>query len=130
MATTDDEILDQSLDLLRYHYHPEWDDRSPLDVFNRLLAKNIRAPGWTDTDHMDIKPLQIRSHREKRSTGELARFHRPHGLDDPHREDCPIIIAMYEGKERLLDGHTRINYWFKQGNIGDHDVNVHVIESD
>jgi len=130
MATTGDEILDQSLNLLRYHYHHEWGDRSPLDVFNRRLAKNIAAPGWKKTDHMDIKPLQIRSHRDKRSTDELSRFHQLHGLDDPHRADCPIIIAVYEGKARLLDGHTRINYWVKQGNIGDHDVNVHVIESE
>ncbi len=130
MVTTGDKILDQSLDLLRYHYHPEWDDRSQIDVFNRLLAKNIRAQGWKKTDHMDVKPHQIRSKREKRSTGELARFHRPHGLDDPHCEDCPLIIAVYNGKERLLDGHTRINYWLKQRNTEDHDVNVHVIESE
>jgi len=101
-----------------------------MDVFNRLLAKNIRAQGWKETDHLDIKPHQIRSHREKRSTDELARFHRPHGLDDPKCEDFPLIIAVHNGKERLLDGHTRINYWVKQRNIEDHHVNVHVIKSE
>jgi hypothetical protein len=124
----DDEILDESLRWLWAHTLTKWGDRNPWDAFNRLLAKSISAPGWKDGDHMDIQPHQIRSHREKRSTDELAKFPRPHCRDNPLREDCPIIVAVYEGEERLLDGHTRINYWVKQRNTEDHDVNIHVIE--
>ena len=110
----DDEILEETLYWLRAHTINKWGDQTPWDAFNRLLAKSIRAAGWKDGDHMDIQPDQIRSHREKRSTEELARFHRIHTRDAPKRQDCPIIIAVYQGKERLLDGTTRINLWVKQ----------------
>jgi len=101
-----------------------------MDVFNRLLAKNIKASGWGKSDHMEITPQQIRSRRERRSTRVLSHFYRPHRLDDPHCEDCPLIFAVYKGEERLLDGHARINYWVKQRNTDDHDVNVHIIKSE
>jgi len=126
----DDEILHETLQWLRAHTLTKWGDQNPWDAFNRLLAKNIKAPGWKNGDHMDIQPHQIRSHREKRSTDELTRFLRGHDRVNPQRTDCPIIVAVYEGEERLLDGNNRINYWVKQGNTEDHDVNVHVIESE
>ena len=124
-----DEILDETLRWLRAHTLTKWGDRNPWDAFNRLLAKSIKTPGWKDGDHMDVQPHQIRSHREKRSAHELARFHRTHDRDEPLREDCPIIIAVYEGEERLLDGTTRINLWVKRKSTELHDVNVHAIES-
>ncbi len=99
-----------------------------MDVFNRLLAKNIRADGWKEADHMDIEPHQIRSHRETRSTGELALLPRSHTGCEPLLKDVPIIIAVYEGKERLLDGTARINLWVREKNTEPHDVYVHVIE--
>ena len=78
---------------------------------------------------MGIELHQIQSHREKRSTEELAEFQRTHTRDSPKRQGCPIIIAVFQGEERLLDGTTRINLWVKEGNTELHDVNVHIIES-
>lgn len=124
----DDDVLEQSLQMLRHHYHPEWGDRSLMDVFNRLLSKNIRQPGWKRTDHMDVRIGQIRSFRDQRSTAELTQFPRTHDRDKPIKEDCPIIVVVYAGQDRLLDGTTRINYWVNTGNSDLHDLNVHVIE--
>ena len=123
-----DEILEQSLDLLRYHFWPQHGDRSVMDVFNRLLAKNIKAPGWRPSDHTPFTMLQIRSRRERRTTEELAKFPKAHNRDDPINKECPIIVAVLDGVERLLDGHNRINYWQKVGDDGPHDVNVHIID--
>ena len=130
MSTNDDGILDQSLRLLRAHCHAKWGDRVPIDVFNRLLAKSIKADGWKDGVHMNIKRNQIRSPRETRTTEELALLERSHHRLKPCREDCPIIIAVYESKERLLDGTTRINLWERQKNKERHDVNVHIVETE
>jgi len=52
MTTSNDEILEQSMKCLSAHLHSEWGDRVPLDVFNRLLAKNIRPNGWTPNMHL------------------------------------------------------------------------------
>lgn len=51
-----DALLDQTLRWLQPHIHSEWDDREPMDVFNRLLAKNIRPDGWTPNTHLNIEP--------------------------------------------------------------------------
>ncbi|MCZ6763027.1 MAG: hypothetical protein O7C03_08485 [Gammaproteobacteria bacterium] len=124
---TGDRILDESIYWLSAHFHPEWGDRVPFDVFNRLLAKNIRPRDWKNTDHMDIRVDQISSERQSRSTAELSQFDRPHAGDKPKKTDCPIIVAVYDGVERLLDGNTRINYWVKIGAAGGHTVHVHHI---
>ena len=114
--------------MLRHYYHPEWGDRSLMDVLNHLLSKNVRQPRWKQTDHMGIRMTQIRSFREQRGTAELAQYPRTHNRDEPINETCPIIVAVYAGQERLLDGTTRINYWVKTCNTELHDVNLHVIE--
>jgi hypothetical protein len=126
---TDDAILDETLMWLRAHCHQEWGDHAPIDVFNRLLAKSIRAEDWKEGDHLEINESQIQSLREERSTQELALLRRSHDRFQPAREDCPIIIAVYEGKEWLLDGTTRINLWLRQRSTQAHPVNVHILES-
>lgn len=123
-----DEYLGESLRVLQYHCLLKKGDLTWINTFNRLLVKSIRPPGWKEGDHMDIQLDQIRSHQERRTTGELAQFPRTHDRDEPICKYCPIVVAVYEGQERLLDGTTRINYWLKEGNTDLHHVNVNVIE--
>jgi hypothetical protein len=127
MATSEDAILDQSLNCLWAHRHLQWGDCVPLDVFNRLLAKNIRPSGWTPNTHLAIHPQQISSRREQWTTDALARL--PSGHSSTAGEDfgCPIVVAEYLGQRRLLDGNHRINRWIEAGDTRLHNVNIHAI---
>lgn len=127
MPVSDDAIFDQSLECLWAHCHPEWGDRCPLDVFNRLLAKSIRPSGWTPNTHLNIQAQQISSRRERWTTDALAKLPRGHGSARGEDFDCPIIVAEYEGTQRLLDGNHRINRWIEAGDTGPHDINIHTI---
>lgn len=127
MPASDDIILDQSLMCLRTHYHPEWGDRNPLDVFNRLLAKNIRPSGWTDNTHLNIQRHQIRSRREQWTTDALRKLTRGHKFTQGKDFDCPIVVVEYEGAQRVLDGNHRINRWIAAGDTRLHDVNIHTV---
>jgi hypothetical protein len=127
MAMTSEAIFDRSLECLWAHCHPEWGDRIPLDVFNRLLAKSIRPNGWTTNTHLNIPRQQISSRRERWTTDELAKLPRGHGSTAGEDFDCPIIVAEYEGKQRLLDGNHRINRWIEDRDTRLHDVNIHTI---
>ena len=127
MSLDDDAILDQSLACLRWHCHREWGDRNALDIFKRLLAKNIKPNGWTPNTHLDIERHQVSSRREKWPTAALAKLPRGHGFTNGEDFDCPIVLAEYQGEQRLLDGIHRVNRWIAAGDIGEHDVNIHTI---
>ena len=123
------EILAETLEVLRYHVWRDRGDKTSLDVFNRLLAKQINGPDGDPLARMNFSPEQIRSSREQRTTSELAGFPKWHDHDNPNKTDCPIIVAVFNGTEYLLDGHTRINYWQKIRDEGPHDVNVHIVDA-
>ena len=127
-----DLILEQTLEALRPHVHPEWGDRNSMDVFNRLLAKHIRPDGWTANTHADIRPEQIRSRREQWGIDRLAQLPRGHpgvaGRDT--RLDGPIVVFEYQGAMRLLDGSHRINTWVAIRDPAQHPVHIHTIEGD
>ena len=127
MVGDQDAIFEESLQCLRFHCQPKWGDRSPLDVFNRLLAKNIKPDGWIDNTHLNIPRHQVQSRREHWTTDRLGQLRRGHNRTQPKNFNCPIIIAEYEGMQRLLDGTTRINHWIAIGNTREHDVNIHTI---
>lgn len=121
-----DDILNHSLYCLRWHRKAKYGDAQPFDVFTRLLAKNIRPPGWTDYTHLNIQYHQVRSRKEEKSTADLAKITRHAGVDGEDF-DCPIIIAEYQGI-RLLDGNHRINRWVRDGDTTMHDVHIHTID--
>jgi hypothetical protein len=127
LAKVADTILRQSLHCLLDHFHPEWGDRQPLDVFNRLLAKNLGPAGANKTTHTDIRMEQISSRREQWTTAALGALRCGHS--DPRGVDiaCPIVLAEYEGEQRVLDGNHRINCWKITGDTRIHDVNIHTI---
>jgi hypothetical protein len=120
-------LLESSLHCLMQHCHPEWGDRDGLDVFNRLLAKNARPTDWTKNTHLAFQRADIGSRREQWVTealGKLARGHSdPSGIDI----SCPIIIAEYEGVQRVLDGNHRINRWVAARDSRIHEVHVHEV---
>jgi hypothetical protein len=122
-----DALLEESLQCLRAHLHPEWGDRNPLDVFNRLLAKNIRPSGCTTNTHLDVTADQIRSRRERWTTETLGKLVRGHNSNAGQDFGCPIIIAEYRGVQRVLDGNHRINRWVGAGDTRVHDVNIHAV---
>ena len=122
-----DALLEISLHCLMQHYHPEWGDRDGLDVFNRLLAKNPKPTDWTTNTHLTFQRSDIRSRREQWTTEALGAIPRarsdPSGVDIP----CPIIIAEYDGAQRVLDGNHRINRWVAADDQRIHEVHVHTV---
>jgi hypothetical protein len=123
-----DALLDQTLECLQAHHHREWGDREPMDVFNRLLAKNVRPDGWTPNTHLNINRGQISSRQEKWGIDKLAQLERGHSDPTGADFDCPIIVVEYEGRRRLLDGNHRINRWLAAHDPRLHDVNIHKAE--
>lgn len=120
------DILDQSLECLRPHLHAKWGDRCLLDVFNRLLAKNIRPPGWTKNTHADLQHQQITSRKEQWATAALGKLTRGHNSQSGDDFGCPIILAEYQGA-RVLDGNHRINRWVASSDTRTHDVHIHTV---
>ena len=120
------DILDHSLECLRGHLHAEWGDRCLLDVFNRLLAKNIRPPGWTKNTHVDLQRQQITSRKEQWATAALGALTRGHNSEAGDDFGCPIILAEYQGM-RVLDGNHRIKRWVASSDIRVHDVQIHTV---
>ena len=123
-----DPIPDETFACLAAHLHPEWGDRTPLDVFNRLLAKNLQPPGLTPCTHLDIRCHQIRSSKVWRTTDELARL-AEQGHRGAHGRGAsqPVVIALYDNQERLLDGNHRINWWQSLDDHELHEVNLHEV---
>lgn len=127
LAKVADPILRESLCCLLSHFHPEWGDREPLDVFNRLLAKNLGRAGSRKTGHTDVRAEQIASRREQWTTANLSTLRRGHS--DPRGVDvaCPIVLAEYADETRVLDGNHRINRWVNENDSRMHDVIIHTI---
>ena len=124
LTEVSDPILRESLQCLLDHFHPDWGDRGPLDVLNRLLAKNLKPPGACKNTHTSFRLDQISARRDEWATRSLAKLRRGH--DDPSGIDvpCPIILVEYDGETRVIDGNHRINRWHNTGDTRNHAVNI------
>lgn len=127
LANVADPILRQSLFCLLDHLHPQWGDREPIDVFNRLLAKHLGHAGMSKTTHTDFRVEQISSRREQWGTAELGKLRRGHGDHRGIDVACPIVLAEYAGEMRVLDGNHRINRWVRTNDSRLHEVHIHSI---
>jgi hypothetical protein len=125
-----DPILKETLTALRPHLHPEWGDRDEMDVFNRLVAKQIKPKGWTPNTHMDLRLEQISSRRDQWGVDRLSQLPRSHrGTAGPAtRLDGPIVIVEIQGSMRVLDGSHRINTWVARGDSAQHTVHIHALK--
>lgn len=125
-----DDVLHQTLRALHAHLHPEWGDRTGLDVFGRLLAKHVKPADWTANTHLDVREVHIASCAEEWSIDALAQIPRAHGGLLWFESLEPIIIADFEGQLRLLDGNHRINTWAARRQAGSYLVHIHVVSGD
>ena len=126
MKTPDAKLI-QTLRCLAPHTHPEWGDRDPWDVFNRLLAKMLTRKQCPPNTHMNIALRQIRSRREKWTTDQLGALPRLHSEAGGVDVDCPIIVVEFQATPVLLDGAHRINRWVAAGDGRLHEVNIHTV---
>src|ERR1043165_3598650 len=127
LAKVADPVLRESLRCLLTHFHPQLGDRWPLDVLNRLIAKNMGQAGPNKTGHANVREEQIASRKEQWTTGNLGKL--PKGHLDASGVDiaCPIILVEYMGRTMVLDGNHRINRWENSNDTRLHDVIIHTI---
>jgi hypothetical protein len=127
IAKVADPLLRKSLSCLMDHFHAEWGDRSPLDVFNRLVAKNLGRAGPQKSGHATVREDQITSRKEQWTTARLGALTRGHA--DPSGVDiaCPIVLVEHSGRTIVLNGNHRINRWVRTNDTRVHDVIIHSI---
>ena len=127
LAKVADPLLRESLCCLLSHFHPEWGDRCPLDVFNRLIAKNFERAGPNKTGHANVHEERIASRKEQWTTGNLGKLTRGHRGSGGVDIACPIVLVECGGRTIVLDGNHRINRWVNSNDTRFHDVIIHRI---
>ena len=97
-----DEILREALGRSAAHRHTKWGDRSPLDVFNRLIAKHkaVRPPGGQE------KRISTSSRIRSAPEGHED-YWRVDSADAAHRITCARQVAS--GHHRCLQGAGAID---------------------
>ncbi len=136
MEKTEEDVLEETLRML-YRDHGSRPTRirheDGLAVFNWLVTKAYLGRDPHQSEISNIQRSQISSIREEWHTEKLRRLQQSrqcHSRDNPrtnYKKDRPIIIVKREGKTYLIDGSTRINMWFNNGNTELHRVNIHKI---
>ena len=113
--------LKEAIKVLEPHWQKE-------ETLNRLFLKHIRArrkdygddfvnsAPWLKKNNVDVT-------LEKFSTKHLVNLIEPRE-DLPHREDTPVVMVRYHGRECLIDGGKRISKWNREGNTDDHPAYV------
>ena len=127
LAKVADPLLRESLCCLLMHFHPEWGDCTPLDVFNRLVAKNLGHAGPRKTGHATVHEEQIATRREQWATDKLGTLARGHSHRGGVEIACPIVLVEHAGRTMVLDGNHRINCWVGSNDTRVHDVIIHTI---
>lgn len=98
---------------------------SPEDTLARVFRKGFLMSGFTDPP--PIFPDRLRVSRETRpaasllpitTRGQKSRV----GKKTRHFWDVPIIVAVLDGQEYLIDGNRRVHYLAEQGR----DIEVYV----
>ncbi len=135
---SEDLILEETLTLLfkchRVNPYNGEAHNSGLEVFNRLLSKSILGRNPKPPEIFNIQKSQISSFKQQWSTDRLKELleaqTEKHEWDIPrtdHGLKSPVIVAEYEGINRLLDGRLHINMWFHIGNTELHEVHLHEV---
>lgn len=132
-----DEVLKETLVLLEGH---KKEGHSSFDTFCRLIYKSQTGqnPAMSQPNPLEILEDKIKSKKETRTALELyelksgmIRSHkRMHSNAPKAFEDMPpVIVINYKGKQFLIDGSHRINFWHKHNSSAEIQVNVHFIDA-
>jgi len=131
---TGDQILNTSLICLaKYHLIKECGDRTMMDAFNRLLAKNylMRNDGRTREQvrftHLNIKPDEISSQKTRQTAEWVAGLTSVGSIECQPTTDCPIVLAVYMGQMSLLDGNKRVRWWLNHEDKELHRIHIHTV---
>ena len=107
------------------------DSDSCIDTLNRLWRKhpavtNNKGEKIIAHDLPKLSETMIQVTAEDWSLAQLMslKHERHHERDNPITTIPQIIVLKWFGKDFLIDGCTRINYWHKNGNTGPHAVLV------
>ncbi len=114
-------------EVIKWHNKGE----SCIDTLNRLWWKhpavtNEKGEKIIAHDIPKLSESMIQVTSEQWSLAQLMslKLDRHHARDEPIATTPPIIVLRWFGKDFLIDGCTRINYWHKNGNVGPHAVLV------
>ena len=106
---------------MRGHVAPSHDE---VDTFNRLLVK--RREKFEPTLILQIPDEGLRIAAENWNLGKLWGLLHPSQIvdDDPGLPEGALVVLRWEGRDFLMDGRRRINYWKRKGIEGPHRVLV------
>jgi len=103
--------------------HNKGSDRS-IDTLNRLWRKNPRtmnaAGGYIYVLPVLTEEMLVVS-IEQWSLPQLVALETPHPRDELRSFAPPVVLSWF-GRDFLMDGNTRVNYWAKKMNQGPHAV--------
>ncbi|MCC6912346.1 MAG: hypothetical protein IT566_01490 [Rhodospirillaceae bacterium] len=122
---TNEEMFDAAAEVVKHHPVGQSGD-GPREILNRLFRKNLRAfRGDKIADGAPIlTPSNTQVTLERRRKMELRSLAPRERSDPPHRDDTPVVVATYLGKEALIDGGKRCHKWFTEGDNGYHEAYV------
>jgi len=106
-------------------------DHTPAQTLNRLFCKHL------DVHQKDIAPnapwlssANVVVTTESWSKPDLRKLAPRSESRAPRREDLPVIIVRYRGRNCLIDGGSRIHAWFQRGDRGNHPAFVLTVSDD
>jgi hypothetical protein len=94
-----------------------------VDTFNRLLRKRRKRFEPNLMLQLPDEGLRIRA-EEWLLDALWSLLDHPSLIvnDEPNRPEGAVVVVRWDGRNFLMDGRRRINYWKRQGIVGPHRV--------
>jgi len=99
--------------LFKWHVNPRT-DAGPQEALNRIAAKCITKR----SDAIAIRsfdPSNCTLREARLSPDQLAGLERYHDRRVPICDIEPVVVLLYEGREIVIEGNTRVNKWCGEG---------------
>lgn len=121
--TNTDALWRQLEKALSHHRKVRLNERTGIDVFNRLFREHAKRDGLADIPVLNPSTCSIRL--ESWTVKQIgASVRAKHTRAEPMRLDGPLIMVERSEYRYLIDGNNRLNYWMASGDEVGRDVIV------
>lgn len=99
-----------------------------FDVLNRLWFKHVNAEGRYPDDFVSAVPKLTNKNfqitKESKTTEELYVLAGPGRREKPYKDDTPVVIVRFRGRDCLIDGGSRCRKWHNERDVNMHEAYV------